>query len=288
MSSHPAALRSGYVFAAGTVMIWSGFVLLSRMAGKSSLNGNDLVALRFATAATILLPFWVCKWRVALLDRRLLMLALTGGLGYTLLAYWSFHFAPAAHGAVLLSGALPFFVAGVAWALHGEPLRPQIRHALVPIAAGVVCLALHSLKGLGESWPGDLMLLGASLLWAFYTVLVRRWGFSPVHTTIGVTLLSAVLFLPVYLLLLPKGITNAPLNAIITQAVYQGVIVAIVAMVLYMQALSRLGPLRLGTVMATVPAIAGTGATLLLGEPFSLWLVAGLVLTSVGAWLGTR
>lgn len=269
-------------------MIWSGFVLLSRMAGKSSLNGNDLVALRFATAAAILLPFWAFKWRVPLLDKRLLLLALVGGLGYTLLAYWSFHFAPAAHGAVLLSGVLPFFVAGVAWALHGEPARPQIRHALVAIAAGVVCLALHSLKGLGESWPGDLMLLSASLLWAFYTVLVRRWGYSPVETTIGVTLLSAVLFLPVYYFLLPKGISHAPMSAIVTQAFYQGVIVAIAAMVLYMQALSRLGPLRLGTAMATVPAIAGTGATLVLGEPFSLWLVAGLVLTSIGAWLGTR
>lgn len=288
MSSHPAALRSGYAFAAGTVLIWSGFVLLSRMAGKSSLNGNDLVALRFATAAAILFPFWVCKWRVPLLDARLLALALAGGLGYTLLAYWSFHFAPAAHGAVLLSGVLPFFVAGVAWALHGEPLRPQIRHALVPIAAGVACLALHSLNGLGESWPGDLMLLAASLLWAVYTVLVRRWGFSPVETTMGVTLLSAALFLPVYVFLLPKGIGHAPMSAIITQAFYQGVIVAIVAMVLYMQALSRLGPLRLGTAMATVPAIAGTGATLILGEPFSLWLIAGLVLTSIGAWLGTR
>jgi drug/metabolite transporter (DMT)-like permease len=75
---------------------------------------------------------------------------------------------------------------------------------------------------------------------------------------------------------------------VLLQGFYHGVLVAIVAMVLYMQALARLGPMRLGTVMATVPAIAGVGATLVLGEPFSLWLVAGLVLTSLGAWLGTR
>lgn len=286
--SAAATLRTGYAYAAATVMIWAGFVLLSRLAGKSALNGSDIVALRFATAAAILFPFWCFKWRVPLLDRRLFLLALTGGVGYTLAAYWAFRFAPAAHGAVLLSGVLPFFVAGVAWVLLGEPPRARLRHALLAIAAGVGCLAMHSLGGLAQSWPGDLMLIGASILWAVYTVLVRRWGYAPVETTIGVTLISAVVYLPVYLLLLPKGIAHAPLSAIVLQSLYQGVLVAIVAMVLYMQALSRLGPLKLGTAMATVPAIAGTGATLLLGEPFSGWLLAGLVLTSIGAWLGTR
>lgn len=286
--SSPASLRAGYAFAGATVLIWSGFVLLSRMAGGSALNGNDVAALRFSVAALILLPAWCFRWRVPLLDGRLFVLAATGGLGYALAVYWSFRFAPAAHGAVLLSGVLPFFVAGVAWMLLGEPPKPRLRHALLCIAAGVACLAAHSLGGLAQSWPGDLLLLSGSLLWAVYTVLVRRWGYSPVETTIGVTLLSAALYLPVYALLMPKGIAEAPLATILTQALYQGVFVAIVAMVLYMQALARLGPLRLGTAMATVPAIAGTGATLLLGEPFSLWLLAGLALTSLGAWLGTR
>lgn len=215
-------------------------------------------------------------------------LALVGGLGYSLAAYWSFRFAPAAHGAVLLSGMLPFFVAGVAWLLLGEPPRTGLRHALVCIAAGVACLAMHSLGGLAQSWPGDVLLLCASLLWAFYTVLVRQWGYRPVETTIGVALLAALVYLPVYVLVLPKGLAAAPAPAIVTQALFQGVFVAIIAMVTYMQALARLGPLQVSTVMATVPAVAGIGATLVLGEPFSLWLVGGLILISIGAWLGAR
>lgn len=288
-SPFPAgAARGGYAFAAATVCIWAGFVLLSRLAGKSPLNGNDLVALRFGVASLILLPAWWWRWRVRLFTARMASLMVFGGMAYTLLAYWSFRFAPAAHGAVLLSGVLPFFVAMVTWAaLRQAPSRRQ-RQALLCIAAGVAALAMHSLGGLRQSWPGDLMMMAASLCWAIYTVLVRRWGVAPAETTIGVTLLSALCFLPVYVLWLPKGLPVTPWPTVLTQAVYQGVLVAIVAMVLYMQALARLGPLRLGTVMATVPAIAGMGATLVLGEPFSLWLVGGLLLTSVGAWLGTR
>lgn len=288
MSALSGSSRSGYAFAAATVCIWAGFVLLARMAGTSPLNGNDVVALRFGVAALILLPAWWWRWRVPLFTRRMATLMLFGGMAYTLLAYWSFRFAPAAHGAVLLSGVLPFFVAAVTWGLLGERPRPRLRQALLCIAGGVGCLAVHSLGGLGQSWPGDLMMLGASLCWALYTVLVRRWGYAPAETTIGVTLLSALVFLPVYLLVLPKGIAQVPLSSLLLQGFYQGVLVAIVAMVLYMQALARLGPLRLGTAMATVPAIAGIGATLVLGEPFSAWLVGGLVLTSAGAWLGTR
>lgn len=288
MSSLPGPSRSGYAFAAGVVCIWAGFVLLGRVAGTSALNGNDVVALRFGVAATLLLPVWWFKWRVPIFTWRMAMLMLSGGMTYTLAAYWSFHFAPAAHGALLLSGMLPFFVAMVSWGLLGESPPARLHHALICIAGGIGLLAVHSLGGLAQSWPGDLMMLFASLSWAVYTVLVRRWGYAPVETTIGVTLLSAFVFLPVYLLFLPKGIAQVPLGSVLLQGFYQGVLVAIVAMLLYMQAMVRLGPMRLGAIMATVPAIAGIGATLVLGEPFSLWLVGGLILTSVGAWLGTR
>lgn len=280
--------RAGYAYAAAAVMIWAGFVLLGRVAGTSALNGNDMVALRFGVAALVLLPVWWWKWRVPLFNRRMVALMLSGGVAYALAVYWSFRFAPAAHGAVLISGTLPFFVAAMAWLLLAEPLRPRLWRALACIAVGIACLGWHSLGGLSTTWPGDLLMLLSSVLWAIYTVLVRRWQYSPVETTVGVTLLSALVFLPVYLLLLPRGITTVPLATVLLQGLYQGVIVAILAMVLYMQALLRLGPTRLGTVMATVPALAGLGATLVLGEPFSLWLLAGLLLTSAGAWLGTR
>lgn len=280
--------RSGYFYAGACVLIWAGFVLLSRVAGKTALNGFDLTALRFGTAAVLLFPAWLFWKRVPLFNRRMLVLAATGGIGYAIVVYTSFRYAPAAHGAVLLSGILPFFVAVLAWRVLQQPLSPNLRKALLLIALGVGGLALHSLHDLASSWPGDLMMIAASFLWGLYTVLVKKWGYSPWDTTLGVALLAALLYLPVYALFLPKGISQVPMAAIVTQGFYQGVLVVIVAMLLYMQALVRLGPTQLGAVMATVPAVAGIGATLALGEPFTGWLVAGLVLTSIGAWMGTR
>jgi len=284
--------RAGYAYAAVVVTFWAGFVLVSRLGGTSDLSPFDITALRFGTAALLLAPAWMFWRRVPLFTPQMLVLALVGGLGYSLSVYGGFRYAPAAHGALLVSGLLPFGVAFMVWRLLGEVPQPSMRRALWLIAAGVACLAMdiagrEDLPG-ATTLLGDALLVCASLCWALYTVLIRRWGYGPWETTIGVALLASLLYLPVYALLWPDAILRANPEGVLLQALYQGVIVVIVAMVLYMQAMQRLGPARLGAMMALVPALAGIGVSLLLDEPLTAWLVAGLLLTSTGAWSGVR
>lgn len=287
-SNQKKSLTLGYVLAGTTVLLWATFVLLSRVAGKSNLNPYDLTALRFSVAAVVLFPVWIFWKRVALFNVQMVSLALLGGLGYSLGAYSGLSIAPASHGAVLLSGVLPFFMTIMAYVVLGEHPTPSRYVALSVIAVGVLCMAFYSLNNLQQSWRGDLLLIFSSALWALYTVLVKRWSKTPVEVTMGVALLSALIYMPVYLFLLPKNIQHAEWSAILLQGIFHGILVVIVAMLFFMQAMQRLGPTRLGAVMAMVPAIAGLGAVSILHEPFSWLLVAGLVFTSAGAWLGSR
>ncbi len=287
-AKHKSSLTIGYLLAAVTVLLWSSFVLLSRVAGKSNLNPYDLTALRFSVASVVLFPVWLFWKKTPLFNLQMLALALLGGLGYALGAYSGLSISPASHGAVLLSGVLPFFMTLMAYVILREHPTQQRYMALLIIAAGVICMAIYSLDNLQQSWRGDLLLIFSSLLWALYTVLVKRWAKSPVEVTIGVALLSAIIYMPVYFLLLPKNIQHAEWSAIVIQGFFHGILVVIVAMLFFMQAMQRLGPTRLGAVMAMVPAVAGLGAVLVLHEAFSWLLVAGLVFTSAGAWLGSR
>lgn len=280
--------KSGYVFAAGAVLIWSGFVLVSRMGGTSVLNAFDIAALRLGTAALVLLPVWWFWKRVPLFNKTVLSLALSGGIAYSVTVYFAFKHAPAAHGAVLISGLLPFFVPLMALVLLNEPLRSNLRIALPVIALGMVCLGVDIFSRTDNTLPGDLLLIASSLIWAIYTILAKRSGLGAWETAIGSALLATLIYLPVYLLLLPKAITVAPVKDILLQALYQGVVVAVIAMLFFMAAMTRLGPTRLGACMALVPAVAGISASLILGEPLNAWLVAGLLMTSAGAWLGAR
>lgn len=289
--SSTSHLGLGYAAALGTVAIWAGFILISRLGGKSALTGWDIVALRLGTAAMILLPFSLKlpagTWR----DRRLWTLALIGGLLFLVLAYAGFKLAPAAHGGILMPGMQPFLVTALAWAILGtRPPRQRVL-ALLPIALGVVCVAVPVIAGLGHgpsTLPGDALLLTASVAWAAYSVLVKKWVYDPWLLTRFVAIASALVYLPVYLLWLPKGLDQVPASMLWLQALYQGIGPTIVAMILFLKAVSILGAERMGALVALVPVLAGLGAVPLLDEPLTPWLVAGLALVSGGAWLASR
>ncbi|MFZ5722218.1 MAG: DMT family transporter [Pseudomonadota bacterium] len=288
------ASRSGYVYAALTVVIWAGFVLVTRIAGTGSLAAWDIAALRFGTAALVLFPAWLFWKRVPLFTMRMFALALIGGVAYALLVYAGFRYAPAAHGALLVSGLLPFTMALCVWVVLGQSPSRTLRQGLLLIALGVGFLAFDTFWRHGgdvrgtQVWFGDLLLVGSSLCWALYSSLIRRWNIGPWETTIGSALLATLIYLPVYVFFLPHALDGAGRGEILLQAVYQGLFVVIVAMVLYLQAMQRLGPARLGALMAVVPAFAGIGSSLALDEPLTGWLVAGLLLTSLGAWASVR
>ncbi len=281
------SLRSGYLWAGLTVMIWSGFILMSRFGGKSPLTGWDITALRFGTAALVLLPVWLRHRRDLHFNLQTLVLALTGGAGFGMLVYSGFKFSSAAHAAILLPGMLPFAVSLMAWLILGERPGSQRWAGLTIIGGGLVCLGMDSFQdGLGH-WQGDLLLLSGSFSWALYTALVRRWQVSPWDATLGVALVSAALYMPVYLLWLPKQISQVSWGFLAFQAAYHGIIVVIVAMLFYMRAMVILGPTRVGTLMALVPAIAGLASAPLLGEALSPLILLGLGLVSGGAWFGS-
>lgn len=278
----------GYIYAALAIVIWVGFILVSRAAGSSDLDGLDLVALRFGTASVVLLPFLLRQGRLArILTWRMCVLAVTGGIGYAALAYLAFERAPAAHAAILMPGILPFASAVLARVLLGERLT---RSGLAGLALNALGIAMLCVEGLGDwsglHWQGDLLFICAAASWAVFTVLARRWGVGVGDALVGVTLISALAYLPLYFSVLPVQPGAASIGAIVWQAFYQGVLATIVSFVLYLKAMELIGVSRVNTLMALVPPLAGVSAVPVLGEMLSGTLLVGLVLVSLGAFCG--
>ncbi|MFW9615861.1 DMT family transporter [Aquabacterium sp.] len=292
MQSTPrSSALQGYLAALGTVVLWAGFVLVSRLGGQSALTGWDIVALRLGTASLFLLPFSLSIPRSVWLDRRLWTLMLTGGLLFLTLVYAGLTRAPAAHGGILLSGCQPFLVTALAWLILGAKPDKERLGGLIAIALGVACVAFPQFSGLHEGPStvlGDALLLSASTAWALYSVLVRKWVFEPWLLTRVVALGSAAIYLPIYALCLPKNLGAASTSMLVFQGLFQGLGPTIAAMILFLRAVTLLGPQRTGAIVAVVPALVGIGAVVLLGEPLTGWLVAGLALATTGAWLASR
>ena len=295
-STESAARRErlvGYACAGGIVLIWAGFSLFSRYSARAGagvrLTPWDLGALRFSVAGAAAAAMWLAGLGRGLAWPRGLVLAALAGFGFAIPSYVGFTFAPAAHGALILSGTLPFMVAIGTWLVFHERWGMARRVSLAVLLLG---LGLFGLEAYGRqqappgAWRGDLLFLFASACWSSYTILVRRWNPTPAQSIVAVGVGCGVVFLPIWWLALPSRLAEAPVNEVLLQALFQGVFAVLISLWLYIRAMASLGTGRLTTITALVPGTAAVLAVPLLHEPLGLLSVAGLSLVLVAVAVG--
>jgi drug/metabolite transporter (DMT)-like permease len=284
--------QQGYGFAFAAALIWAGFILVSRMGGLSELLAFDVIAIRYATCAAILLPIWWFKFRFKLFTPRLIICSLVGGLAYALCAFSGFQLASASHAAILLPGMMPLFIIVLSFLINKESHGLQKWLGIGIITLGIIILFAGELGVFNgtinvnmTTLLGDGWLVAAAFFWALFSVLIKRWQITPWQVTVSLALLTGLFYLPVYIAFLPKAISNAGWEDILLQAFYQGIMATIVQMIFYVKAVQNIGPSNMGAVMSIVPVISGLAAIVIFNEPISEALIIGLVLVSLGAWL---
>lgn len=286
-----SSTHRGYLAALVVIGCWSGFNIVSRLAGKSELTPFDLAALRFGIAGLVMLPLFIRVLRDV--DRTLFLqyssIAFFGSLGYALPVYTGFSFAPAAHAGVLVNGGIPFATALVAWLALGQRPQGKAALALAIALAGIVMIGLQSfvhIEAGSNQWVGDLCFLYAALSWAIAGLLMRRWHLKPIETTAMMVGLSAVVYLPIYFLFIPSHLLLVPTGTLVLQGVYQGIIAATMAGIFYNHANHTIGPHKASLMLALVPGITAVAAVPILGESLSTLAICGVLLVTFGAVLG--
>jgi drug/metabolite transporter (DMT)-like permease len=283
ISDHSRGLLAALV----VVLCWSGFNIVSRLGSKGVLTPFDIAALRYGVSGVIALPYFMA--RVPPRDwPRYLVLALFGGLGYGLLVYSGFAFAPTAHAGVFVNGGIPFWTIVIVALMSGFRLARHIVMALLLSSAGLLLIGYESLVApdAGSRWIGDILFLLAALSWAVFGLLMRRWMVRPQLAISGVATFSLLIYMPVYLLWLPKAISASPAAEIALQGVYQGLVAALLAGGMYSYANQKIGSCQASMMLALVPGVSAIGAFFILGEALSLHVVLGIVVVSIGAILG--
>ena len=288
-----------------TILVWTSFIVISRASTQRALSTFDITAARLAGAAVVLLPWgwWLVRRRglpgslgLSPLPLRLtVLLGLFGGLLFGILPYLGFRFAPAVHGAVLMTGSLPLWTTLLAALLLHERITPARATGLGLIVAGGLLVGGASLLRAdgGAAWKGDLLFLAASASWATYGVLVRRHGVDAVQATIAVIVFASLTYLPVYALLLaagalPTGWGHVGAGEWLFQMLFHGVCSVVVSGTAFNLMVRHYGPVRTTMLTALVPGLSALGAVLWLGEPLHWNLLAGLALVTLGIVVGVR
>jgi drug/metabolite transporter (DMT)-like permease len=288
----PPAYLKGAAFGFAAASIWASWSVVTRLAVTTGLDASDITALRFGVAGLLLSPVLV---RRGLARDRLGWLrwgVLIAGVGapYALVAATGLRFAPAYDGGALNPGCMPLFVALIA-AIAGEKLSSTRMVGLSLILAGALTIVGWHAEG-GGAWSpartfGDALFLIAAFLTACFTVVMRQAKLDPLHATALVATPSLVIYLPFYFALYGARLARMPLADLAVQALFQGVAVTILSLVLYGRAVIILGASGGAAFGALVPALSALFAIPLLEEWPSETDWLGIMLISAGVYLAS-
>jgi len=278
----------GALCAIATITIWAGWLVAMRVGMASNLAVVDLIALRFAVAGIIMVPVVMRRgWAFDQLGwTGIAAIAIGGGAAYTLAVGAGLAFAPVAHASAFTQGVLPLTTAVMAAIVLKEKLTSWRKIGIVLIIAGAVVIAGLGDFG-GRESIGQAIFLSATLLWAAYTVALRKARLDGLHATAIACVASLIVYVPIYLALFGPRVLGAPWHELIWQGLYQGVLTGVVSLVLFGRAVALLGASAAGAFIALGPVIASLLAIPILGEWPTLEDWIGIALISVGVYLAS-
>jgi drug/metabolite transporter (DMT)-like permease len=292
--SMPAtSLLLGALAGGGAAFGWAAGLAGALHGIEAGLTPMDLALMRFVWLAPLLAYFvfregflrpFGLSWGKAI------ALTCFAGPPIALFSYFGFTAVPLGHGAVIQpSSASLGGLLLTALFLH-EPLPKTRVIGALAIVLGLVIYAGEAVTTIGSSGIiGDLSFVVAGSCWAIFGLLLSRWRVDPLRAAAVVTVLGALLFVPVHAAVIGYGnFRAAGLEETIVQALVQGVLAGAGGIYLFTRAVALLGPGRAAVSPALVP-----GFTMLIGF---LWLgvvptaaqLAGFLVVTIGFALVLR
>ena len=269
----------------GVMAVWAGNFIVVKGA-IAYMPPVGFTFLRYALASAVLLA--ILRWSegsIRLPRPDAWRIVLLGGLGfgcYQILWTVGLQGIPAGDSALLIA-ATPVFTALIAVVIGTDTLPAR---KAVGVGLSFVGVVLVVAAGVGIELSGSpigfALTLGAALCWATYTAygakVLRRH--SPLVLTTWATLGGTVVLAPIGLaqVLAPGAIDVAAAGGplpIAAAVAYSGVFAAALANVVVFSGVRLLGPTRVTTIQALVPALAVVLAFLILAEPIRAAQVVG-------------
>lgn len=278
--------RRAYLACISIVFIWSGWITISRYGVHTVLQPADITLLRYVTALVCVSPLvfrynW-SKYRL----HQYLSVGLGIGFPYTMLSFYGLIELKAAHVGVLVNGMLPVFGAIAAWYILRQRIS-RVRYG----AIGLIFLSNFIMAG-GDTFSaghsmGIIMLLFAAVFYTTHMIGVKNWGFEWKDVLVTVSVVNTILFLPLWFLF-PNALFQADFRDILSQAVYQGMLVNIAALIFSTYAIKHLGTITVSIFMSAVPVSTAILAWLLLDESLNNFEFAGIIGCSIGLYIYSR
>jgi len=278
-----------------TALFWAGNTVAGRLA-VGEITPLMLTSLRWVLVVVVLWPIYGRRLRAYWPQVRgrlfgVVMMATLGFTGFNVLYYIAAHHTTAINLGIL-QGAIPVFVLTGAFFAHGTRVSLVQALGVLITLVGVVVTATR-----GEPLQlmqiefnrGDVLMLGACLVYAFYTLALRDRPEMP--GAVFFTLLALIAALTSLPLVAFEAFTyglKLPSNEGLLITAYVAVFPSCLAQIFLLRGVDLIGPGRAGVFVNLVPVFAAIMAVGLLGEPFAPFHAVALVLVIGGILLAQR
>lgn len=287
--------RWAYLLLVLPPLFWAGNAVLAR--GVAELIPPVALSFwRWTIALGLLLPF---TWRLTRRDwpeirsggKILLLLGLLGIASFNTLLYAAAHSTTALN-ISLTQSVMPAVIVLISFALFGERVRYDQLLAVILCVLGAAYIVTHGdwqrLQSL-HFVDGDLLMLLAIILYALYSVLLRkRPQIHPLSLLTVTFAIGVVTLLPLYCWELQR---TPPLRLnwpIVFSLLYLGTCPSILAYLCWNRGVELLGANRAGLFINLIPLFAALMAVLFLGERFQAYHLSGILLIFAGLVLFNR
>lgn len=285
-----------HIIAIAVVIVWGVTFVSSKVLLAEGLGPAEILVLRFIIAYICMLPFSFGKrgklFADNLLDELLLAaLGITGGSMYFLLENTALEYTQASNVSILITTTpLLTMLASAIFIRDGKVSAHKIICALISMA-GVVMVVLNGEMVLKLHPLGDLLTLGAALMWVVYSLLIRRFDgrYSVALVTRKVFFYGLITILP-YFIRHPWGVSAQMLMQPVVAAnlLFLGLIASFLCFLAWNAALKRIGPVAANLYLFINPIATALVAIPVLNERFTWISILGSLLILAGLFLSQR
>ena len=274
------------------VLIWSLNITVTRYVAEF-ISPISISFYRWLIAFVLMSPFVllsVWKYRTEIRQHawQFALLGACGMVFYQGLAYSAAHYTTATNMGII-NAFTPIFTIFISiFILKEMPTRYAVIGGILSFLGLLYVMSqgnLQSLMHLAGHW-GDLLMILAVFLYAFYGVFLKKWQIQmPLLTSLYVQIAFALLFHLPFVFVLGLDVIN---SQNVGSVLYAGVFPSIVAPLVWMMAVQYIGPNRTSIFMNVMPIATALIAYFWLNEAWTIYHTIGGVIILLGIALAQK
>ncbi|MEK3942885.1 DMT family transporter [Paenibacillus sp. FSL H3-0310] len=286
-------INTGHLLALLTILIW-GTTFISTKILLKDFTPVEILFFRFLIGYFVLLLIYSRPIRTTSFKEELLFISagLCGVTLYFLIENIALVYTLASNVGVIVSIA-PFFTAVIAhFFLEEEKFHRQFFIGFLIALAGIILIGLNGSYLLPLNPIGDLLALLAPVVWAIYSVLMRKISLLKAHT-IGATrrvfFYGLLFMLPtLFLFDFQLGLSRFKEISNVAHLLFLGLGASALCFLTWNKAVGILGAVKTSVYIYIVPVITVAASALVLNEKITWAILTGTFLTLTGSYISER